>query len=870
MTLAAPTLNPAQREAARLIARGFAVQPIRPGQKVPTDDGWSTRSASPADFGPDDSICILTGWLSDGGRPGHSLVCVDLDAVSAVGLADQHLPPTPMMDGRPGKLKSHRYCLVPNASIPADYTGAGRASDNYKAADAAGRHPGPSKVTFRHQSRTTASGKNKATVVEMLGSGQQVVCPPSAHPSGEQRTWADPDAAPAVIDFADLLAAVAKLAEACGGRQATKPKRERSPKPDKPTVANFNAPPAAASPPPPARGTLTQPPVDVPVPDRVRMAAKYLQAIHDTDLSRTGQGGHDALFRIARVLVNDFALPEPDARSLLDTYNARLAALNDAWSDAELAKKLADAVAVGPDERYGGKLIDTPPRKWNDGERLAVSYLKAHTVRAVKEAVYQYRDGVYDRLSEETFEKSIRRHCQGAADAEYHRQQAEWDVDAKTLSKRAADLKAKLGTADPAAIELIEADLERTGKDTAKHDRQKGRIGVAPDVSKTLVANVRQAVLSRPDCRLPDATEPFIWLPGYTGPARVANVNNGLLCLDTLTFHPHTPGYFTTAKLPVDFDPAATCPKFDAFLEQAVPDGPIRTVFLEGWGACIDPALVFQHFYLIEGEAGSGKSTAMEVLQQLLGRPSVSLLSLQTLLADQFAPVETRGKLLNYSQDEKFFRSECERILKVMTGEGRMRGRDLYEKGSDWRNTARLFITCNQAPLLSDRTDGVWRRLVRIMWRPALVVGKRDTAMLEDPAYWRGELAGVLNRVLAAYRGFRERGGELTHSDAIAAAVEEHKRASNPAREFLLSTFRHDKNADELETPQQTLFQQFLQWCVTNNEGWSKDKISSRTFAAEVRTAFPGVATRSSRVKGEPHPLKCWVGLNLTIVSEMS
>jgi hypothetical protein len=88
--------TPAARAwADRYRRRGFATAKIRPGEKQPAYRGWNLRSLEPEDFAPGDNLAILTGRLSG------DLVCVDLDSARALELANEYLPPTAMVSGRP-------------------------------------------------------------------------------------------------------------------------------------------------------------------------------------------------------------------------------------------------------------------------------------------------------------------------------------------------------------------------------------------------------------------------------------------------------------------------------------------------------------------------------------------------------------------------------------------------------------------------------------------------------------------------------------------------------------------------------------------------------------------------------------------------
>src|SRR5262245_5125441 len=106
-----------QLEAKRLRQRGYGVVWIRENDKRPRAKGWTLRSQEPEDYTPGSNLGLMTGPLSG------NLVCVDLDSSDALRLADQYLPPTPMVDGRPGKPRSHRWYRIVG-EVPAEHTAA--------------------------------------------------------------------------------------------------------------------------------------------------------------------------------------------------------------------------------------------------------------------------------------------------------------------------------------------------------------------------------------------------------------------------------------------------------------------------------------------------------------------------------------------------------------------------------------------------------------------------------------------------------------------------------------------------------------------------------------------------------------------------
>jgi Bifunctional DNA primase/polymerase, N-terminal len=164
--------------AIRYVRRGWAVLPVPHASKDPGFRGWpelrlTERQLADNFNGQPQNIGVLLG------EPSDWLVDVDLDHPRALELADQFLPPTPLVFGRVGKPRSHRL---------------------YRAA---------SPVTTKKY-----KSKSAGMIVELRSTGTQTVFPPSTHEMGERICWDQECAEPAVVDPAELLDAVRKLAQA--------------------------------------------------------------------------------------------------------------------------------------------------------------------------------------------------------------------------------------------------------------------------------------------------------------------------------------------------------------------------------------------------------------------------------------------------------------------------------------------------------------------------------------------------------------------------------------------------------------------------------------------------------------------------------
>jgi hypothetical protein len=159
-----------------LIAAGWPVVPLRPGEKAPRTQGWVEREFMLDDFHPDDNVGVKTGVPSRIG----TLLDVDCDSADAVVAASAILPVT-RIHGRPGRPSSHHWFLCTEGSAPG--------------------------------SRTSFSDLDGSVIIELRGRDHQTMIPPSIHTSGEPLAWEN-DILPKLTTWDDLHGLVRLVA--CG------------------------------------------------------------------------------------------------------------------------------------------------------------------------------------------------------------------------------------------------------------------------------------------------------------------------------------------------------------------------------------------------------------------------------------------------------------------------------------------------------------------------------------------------------------------------------------------------------------------------------------------------------------------------------
>ena len=147
---------------------GWKIVPLAPKSKRVTKAGWIGLEFTAEDFRDGDNIGL---------RSVDGLVFVDLDSPECVAFANDFLPTTPSVYGRPSKPRSKR---IFKSTIPKTIA--------YKDAD-------------------------KTTLIE-IRSNHQDMAPPSIHPSGEGLAWEADLGHPAEVDAAILTRCVKLCATA--------------------------------------------------------------------------------------------------------------------------------------------------------------------------------------------------------------------------------------------------------------------------------------------------------------------------------------------------------------------------------------------------------------------------------------------------------------------------------------------------------------------------------------------------------------------------------------------------------------------------------------------------------------------------------
>jgi len=363
-------------------------------------------------------------------------------------------------------------------------------------------------------------------------------------------------------------------------------------------------------------------------------------------------------------------------------------------------------------------------------------------------------------------------------------------------------------------------------------------------VTKTVVQNVINALTSFRDLRVPDTVTLPAWLGQAPADREYLAVKNGLLDVrawltgDSPVLGPHTPEWFTPVCLPYEFDPTATCPKWEEFVKWMFQHDDALIRFVQEWfGYCLMLDHSQQVFVIVVGDGANGKSVLLQTLKHLVGHKNCSSVALENF-DGRFDLAMTIGKLVNVVSEIGDVARLPEGKLKAFVSGDLMTFDRKHREPLQVNPTARLVFATNKVPTFADRSDGLWRRL--IMLPCDATVAPRDQNR-ELPQRLQTELSGIMNWALVGLQRLRKR-GYFEVPEASRRLLAEHRGASQPELLFFAD---HCKAQADAEMACETLYDTYQRWC----EDGAHRAMNPQQFGQALRKRFVRVE-RARRRRG--------------------
>jgi P4 family phage/plasmid primase-like protien len=226
----------------------------------------------------------------------------------------------------------------------------------------------------------------------------------------------------------------------------------------------------------------------------------------------------------------------------------------------------------------------------------------------------------------------------------------------------------------------------------------------------------------------------------------------------------------------------------------------------------------------------------------MLGTENVSSVPLEQF-GERFALYPTLGKLANIAAEVGEIDRVAEGILKSFTTGDAIQFDRKHRDPITAQPSAKLVFASNNRPRFSDKSGGLWRRMIVMPWQVVIPESDRVKGM-DTPDWWRdqGELPGILNWAIAGLFRLERQG--FTKSSVCEKAIAEYRTESNPARMFLEDSYSFSPDGFE---PCESVYEAYTDWSTKN--GFMR--MSATNLGLEIRRKFPQVERKQKQAAGE-------------------
>lgn len=299
----------------------------------------------------------------------------------------------------------------------------------------------------------------------------------------------------------------------------------------------------------------------------------------------------------------------------------------------------------------------------------------------------------------------------------------------------------------------------------------------------------------------------------------IFNCKNGTLHLKTMEFTPHRPEDKLTKHSDVEYNPDASCERFERFMVEITNGNQKKAKFLQkvlGYGLSGDTR--FECMFIFYGATTrNGKGTLCESVLKVIGHygctSQAETIGIKPNKSSQM-PSEDVARLagvrfVNISELDRSLRLDAA-LVKTMTGNDTMNARFLHENSFDFKPQFKLYINTNYRPAISDLTLFSSDRVIIVTFDRHFGEKEQDKNLKELFAMPNSQ-STILNWLLDGYRLIQSEG--LVIPESVKVAIEEYRKDSDKVARFTEDCL---EKIDGAEVRTSAVYKAYTQWCEDN------------------------------------------------------
>jgi putative DNA primase/helicase len=336
--------------------------------------------------------------------------------------------------------------------------------------------------------------------------------------------------------------------------------------------------------------------------------------------------------------------------------------------------------------------------------------------------------------------------------------------------------------------------------------------------------------------------------------AELINVENGFLNVRTRQLFPHSADILSTIRIPLTFDPQATCPEIDKFVGEVFPEDATELAW-EILGDLLTPDRSVQKAICLLGAGGNGKSAFLDLATRFVGPVNVCNLSLQRLESDRFSPARLYGKLANICTDLPSDRLLSSAMFKAITGCDRITAETKYRDSFEFTPFVRLLFAANRLPGSIDASQAYFDRWLLLPFpkRFRHTQGETPRHLLHARLCTPRELSGALNKALDGLERVRRR-CRFTESKESRIHVTSFETGNDAIAAWL---DQYTVTCQDAEVPQAKLHAAYTSACRQS----SRRPASKQVFGRRLKMLRPRIEMAQRSLGG--HRVWVYAGIDL-------
>jgi putative DNA primase/helicase len=267
-------------------------------------------------------------------------------------------------------------------------------------------------------------------------------------------------------------------------------------------------------------------------------------------------------------------------------------------------------------------------------------------------------------------------------------------------------------------------------------------------------------------------------------PPNLLPLANGVLDLDTMEMREHNPENLNRWLLPHTYDPVATCPSWEKFLTEAVPE---EAEWLQQWtGYCLGDGNPFERMAWLYGPPGTGKSTFIKALTKLFAESAVAITAERV---GEYTVASLAGKRLAVCTEISSAMLKTVVLKQLISGDP-TDARHPYGRPFSVAFSGKFMFASNVLPPV-DQGEGLWRRLA--------IIAFDNKPRVSDPLLQHkleSEMSGILNWAIKGRQQLTEIGGTWDLPRRILSLVGEYQESSDLFSQFVSEELELDSDSE--------------------------------------------------------------------------